>query len=160
MYKGVYTTPLKSCLLIIPERLVVLRWNFGSVNKTSLRSFSGQNHSPPEFWCMPKWIILKLGQTIQTNYLLFYNNLLVSQVRDILCFWNFLKKVFVTKEIIWWCHSRIWLTSAKILFWSVNYAPLTWPSQWRHQSPSFHNRYTRVNYSCIPYLESPSLCII
>ena len=35
-----------SSLIVTPEPLVVLKWNFGPVNNISLRPFSGTNHIP------------------------------------------------------------------------------------------------------------------
>ena len=76
------------------------------VNKVSL-IFSSQNHTP--LWLLPmlQWLILNCNQTLQVNFLAYYNNL-VSQVRDLMRPWNFWKYFSLTHEVCWWNRSRFW----------------------------------------------------
>ena len=76
------------------------------VNKVSLK-FSSQNHTP--LWLLPmlQWLILNCSQTLQVNFLAYYNNL-VSQVRDLMRPWNFWKYFSLTKEVYGWNRSHFW----------------------------------------------------
>ena len=64
-------------------------WNFfvtsktAPVNKVSLM-FSSQNHTP--FWLLPmlQWLILNCNQTLQVNFLAYYNNLFLLDKRSLL----------------------------------------------------------------------------
>ena len=86
------------------------------VNKVSL-IFSSQNHTPLWLLSMLQWLILNCNQTLQVNFLAFYNNL-VSQVRDLMRPWNFWKYFSLTNEVYWWNRSQIFL-------WSVSYTPVS-----------------------------------
>ena len=55
---------------------------------------------------MLRWLILNSNQTLQVNFLAYYNNL-VSQVRDLRP-WNFWKYFSVTNEVYWWNRSHFW----------------------------------------------------
>ena len=76
------------------------------VNKVSL-IFSSQNHTP--LWPLPmlQWLILNCNQTLQVNFLAYYNNL-VSQVRDLMRPWNFWNYFSLTNEVCWWNRSHFW----------------------------------------------------
>ena len=64
-------------------------WNFfvtsktAPVNKVSLM-FSSQNHTP--LWLLPmlQWLILNCNQTLQVNFLAYYNNLFLLDKRSLL----------------------------------------------------------------------------
>ena len=56
------------------------------VNKVSL-IFSSQNHTHLWLLSMFQWLILNCNQTLQVNFLAYYNNL-VSQVRDLMRPWK------------------------------------------------------------------------
>ena len=56
---------------------------------------------------MLQWLILNCNQTLQVNFLAYYNNL-VSQVRDLMRPWNFWKYFFWTNEVYWWNRSHFW----------------------------------------------------
>ena len=60
-------------------------WNFETapVNKVSL-IFSSQNHTP--LWPLPmlQWLILNCNQTLQVNFLAYYNNLFLLDKRSLL----------------------------------------------------------------------------
>ena len=104
------------------------------VSKVSL-TFSSQDHTPLQLVPMCQWLILNCNQTLQANFLAFYNNL-VSQFRDLLRPWNFLKYVYLTNEVYWWNHSH--MTYLKVFLWSVNYTPVMLNSQWHYWSSSLH----------------------
>ena len=74
------------------------------------------------------------------QFLAFQNNFLVSQIRDIVIPWNFLKYVSLIKEVDWW-HNFKFLMTSKTDFCSVYYTSVALPSQWRHQLSSFHKGY-------------------
>ena len=76
------------------------------VNKVSL-IFSSQNHTPLWLLSMLQWLILNCNQTLQVNFLAYYNNL-VSQVRDLMRPWNFWKYFSLTNEVYWWNRSHFW----------------------------------------------------
>ena len=76
------------------------------MNKVSL-TFSSQNHTPLQLLPMLQWLISNCNQTVQADFLAFYNNL-VSRVRDLVRPWNFWKYVALTNEVYWWNHSHFW----------------------------------------------------
>ena len=76
------------------------------VNKVSQR-FSSQNHRSLQLLPMLQWLILNCNQTLQVNFLAFYNNL-VYQVIDLIRPWNFWKYVSSRNEVYWWNHSHFW----------------------------------------------------
>ena len=58
------------------------------------------------------------------------------------------------KEVDWWRHFQYLITSSYIGSWSVNYTPVTWPSQLCQQSLSLHNGYiSGTKFRFIPCLE-------
>ena len=112
------------------------------VNKVSL-IFSSQNHTPLWLLSMLQWLILNCNQTLQVNFLAFYNNL-VSQVRDLMRPWNLSKYISLTNKVYWWNHSHfLW----KICFWSVIYTTTILHSQWHYWSSSLHKRYPWYKFS-------------
>ena len=107
------------------------------VNKVSL-IFSSQNHTPLWLLSMLQWLILNCNQTLQVNFLAFYNNL-VSQVRDLMRPWNFWKYFSLTNEV-----AKLFpflMTHLKICLWFVSYTPVMLHSQWHYWSSSLHKGY-------------------
>ena len=88
------------------EQTFFCNFETAPVNKVSL-IFSSQNHTP--LWPLPmlQWLILNCNQTLQVNFLAYYNNL-VSQVRDLMRPWNFWKYFSLTNEVYWWNRSHFW----------------------------------------------------
>ena len=120
-----YTPPVSTIFFITAKPLEVLRLNFDSVNKVLLGIILSQDHTPLQCLHRWKWLILKLDQTLQTNYLAFWNSFLVSGLET--CY-----------DLDWWRQFLFLLTSSKIHFWSVNYTPVMWLSQWPHLLSSFN----------------------
>ena len=50
---------------------------------------------------MLQWLILNCNQTLQVNFLAYYDNL-VSQVRDLMGPWTFWRYFSLTNEVYWW----------------------------------------------------------
>ena len=74
------------------------------------------------------------------------NNHEISWDLEVVSTWNFSQKKtkefhFMTKEFHWSGHFFISADIRKNVFWSVKYAWVTWPKQWRYQWSSFIKEY-------------------
>ena len=85
----IYPSSVQGCatlpwtiFVITPELLKVLRENFDSSKIFSLVILLGQNHTPLHRLRMRICLLLKLDQTLQTDYLTFLNGFFGSQVRN------------------------------------------------------------------------------
>ena len=56
---------------------------------------------------MLQWLILNCHRTLQVNFHAYYNNL-VSQVRDLMTSWSFLKYFSLTNDVYWWNRFHFW----------------------------------------------------
>ena len=84
----------------------VCNFETASVNEVSL-IFLSENHTPLLLLPMLQLLILNCNQTLQVNFLAYYNTLL-SQVRDLMRPWNFWKYFSLANEIYWWNCSHFW----------------------------------------------------
>ena len=90
-----------------PKPLEVLRWNFDPVNKISLRL--KQTKKQKYFLHMRKYLILKIGQILETNYHIFgILKWLLSLSRDMPWPWYFSKVCLLDK--------RSWLVTSFLIF--------------------------------------------
>ena len=86
-----------------------------------------------------QWLILNCDQTLQANFLAFWNNL-VSQVRDMIRPWNFESMPLDKRSWLMTSFSFL-MTYSKICPWSVSYRPVILHSQWHYWSSSLHKGY-------------------
>ena len=70
---------------------------------------SGQNYTHPQLLRMCKWLILKCDPTLQPIFWHFK-----TQVRWMIRPWIFPKYVSLTREVDWWRHFKLLMTSSKI----------------------------------------------
>ena len=90
---------------------------------------------------MRKWLILKSDQALLKSVIIrsifgILKKLLISHVSGMIRPWNFPKYAFLIKRVDRWRFLQFLMTSSKIVFPSVSYTPVTWPSQGSYQSSS------------------------
>ena len=99
---------------------------------------------------MLQWLILNCHRTLQVNFHAYYNNL-VSQVRDLMTSWSFLKYFSLTNDVYWWNRFHFW-------WWVLlNRAPT---STQLHPPPpsSFQPLPSSINLHLAHFSLHPTLC--
>ena len=87
----------------------------------SIETFWNQIDPWQHFLCMAKWLIKNFIQKLLSTNYRWHGGLRVYKVIVVIWTWNFLQWVPLTNEVEWFNS-----------FWSVEYACITWPSQY-HQ---------------------------
>ena len=120
-----------------PEPREVSKRNNSPVNKIALETFLGPNHTPSLASAYVQMTHFETWLHYVFQYLATYIDLLVCKVGHMLRPWNVLKKRLFTKILICdtifnfrWCHQK--------LVSGLHNTPVTWPSEWHHQSSSLH----------------------
>ena len=141
---------------VIAEPLEVFKWCFGSDYKISIGTFP----------CYPS-IALAHAQMSYFEIWLDFTDKLFGISKRLLSFtgyrhvvtFNFLKVYLLKKKADWWSYMWFLRTPSKIVFWSVNYTPVT-PMTQPTVSPiviTLKRVVPRANFSFISYIEAEML---